>query len=573
MKKWRSRILHTLLFVFAMGLFAYGYSSAIKSRNSGYNEKLIDEWNVQLNEDLYQSVNLNDFKFPVVRKGDWVSLWRQLPADLPDNVTLRITMNHSATRVILDDEVIFDYGWDEYEAGKMLGSGIRLIGIPDGSAGETLKIVMFVTENNAFTDLSYPEIYEEGTGYMVYYGRRIIPFVVSVTLIVAGFCIALVTFVLYFKSYQMERLFSIGIFALCIGVWTLCNYNLDYLFTDNLIVKSYLEYISLYILPFPILMYFRQEVETRGKAWECFVLYALIIIEVQLLVVSAVSQVFRWAHLSDFFPVYIILLAVSVAFVCYLAIVDLRKGSGHKVLMSGFAIMILVALRDLAVYGAEIYGIGFFHQSEYRSFVSIGALIFVVAMFADFIMEIRRTLYKSAETKFLKKIAYEDVLTGLSSRRKCEDTFSELDKADSDYIIFQFDLNNLKSTNDDFGHEAGDDLLVRFSRILRETFNSGELIGRMGGDEFIVIVSDTEGYNPQDKLSMLNLLVYKDNVGKDVKVSASVGYCNSNELEDASAAEVYKEADRRMYLDKEEYYKQSGKERRRGGRRRSDRQE
>ena len=63
MKKWRSRILHMLLFAFAIGLFAVGYSSAIKSRNVGYNRKLIDGWNIQINDDIYQSVNLSDFKF------------------------------------------------------------------------------------------------------------------------------------------------------------------------------------------------------------------------------------------------------------------------------------------------------------------------------------------------------------------------------------------------------------------------------------------------------------------------------------------------------------------------------
>ncbi|MBO4679766.1 MAG: GGDEF domain-containing protein [Lachnospiraceae bacterium] len=572
MKKWRSRILHMLLFVFAMALFVYAYSNTITSRNAGYNRQLIDGWNIQINDDLYQSVDLTDFKFPVTHKGDWVSLWGQLPDDLPDNVVMRINMVHCATRVVLNDEILYDYGWEDYEDGKMLGFGTRFISIPDGSAGGRLRIIMFVTENNAFSTLSYPEIYEESTGYMVYYGKYMIPFVVSITLIVAGLCISLVTFVLYFRSYYMERLFSIGIFALCIGCWTLCNYNLDYIFTDSLTVKTYIEYSALYLLPFPILMYFRQEVEKRDKAWECFFLYALIIIEVQLLVVAGASQLFRWAHLSDFVPVYLIFLVVSVVFVVHLAVADLRHGNTHKVLMIGFAAMIAVAFRDLVVFLADRYRVNNLRSSEYRSYVSVGALIFVVALLVDFIMEMRRMLYKSAETKFLEKIAYEDVLTGLSTRRKCEETFEEIDKRNLEYIIYQFDLNNLKNTNDDFGHEAGDDLIIRFANILRETFNEGETIGRMGGDEFIVIVTDAYGYNPQEKLDTMNRLMDEDNVDKEVQVSASAGYCHSSELNNAKALDVYKEADKRMYHQKDEYYKQTGKERRRNGRRRSDRQ-
>lgn len=563
MKKWRSRILHLLLFVFAIGLFTVGYLATIKSKNAGYNRKLMDGWNIQINDDLYESVNLSEFKFPVTHRGDWVSFWGQLPDDLPDNVTMRINMVHSATRVVLNDTILFDYGWEDYEKGEMLGFGTRFISIPDGSAGGRLKIIMFVTENNAFNSISYPEIYEESTGYMVYYGKYMVPFVVAITLIVVGLCIALVTFVLYFKSYYMERLFSIGIFALCIGCWTLCNYNLDYIFTDDLIVKTYVEYLSLYLLPFPILMYFRQEVEKRDKAWECFFLYTLIIVEVQLLLVAGASQLFKWAHLSDFLPVYLILLIVAVVFVCHLAVADLRHGSTHKVLMIGFGAMILVALRDLVVYIADRYRVNFPRNAEYRSYISVGALMFVVALLVDFILEMRRTLYKTAETKFLEKIAYEDVLTGLSTRRKCEEIFEAIDKKGFQYIIYQFDLNNLKNTNDDFGHESGDELIVRFANMLRKTFNGGETLGRMGGDEFIVIVTDAYGYNAEEKTKTLQAYIDEDNEGKDIKVSTSYGYCASTELKAPTALNVYKEADRRMYKNKEEYYRRTGKNRRR----------
>ena len=561
MKKWRSRILHMLLFVFAMTLFAAGYTAAIKSRDNEYNRKLIDGWNIQINKDIYEAVNLAEFKFPVTQKGDWVSFWGELPSDIPDNVTLRINMVHCATRVVLNDEIVYDYGWDDYEAGKMLGFGSRFISLPDGSQGGKIKIIMFVTENNAFSSLTIPELYSESTGYAVYYGKYMIPFVVAVTLTVAGLCISLVTFCLYFKSYHMEKLFCIGIFSLCIGFWTLCNYNLDYIFTDNLAVKTYIEYLALYLVPFPILMYFREDVEKRNKAWECFFLYALVIIEVQLFLVSVAAQIFNWAHLSDFLPVYIILLLVAVLFVCHLVLEDLRKEKSHKVLMLGFGVMILVALRDLVAYCADKLTAN--GLREYRSYVSVGALIFVVALLVDFIMEMRRKLYKTAETKFLEKIAYEDVLTGLSTRRKCEEVFEEIDKRKFEYIIFQFDLNNLKNTNDDFGHEAGDDMIVRFANMLRETFNEGETLGRMGGDEFIAIVTDSYGYNAEDKVDRLEQLIGEDNADKEVKVSVSLGYCRSSELKDPKALDVYKEADKRMYKDKEAYYKRTGKGRRR----------
>ena len=58
-------------------------------------------------------------------------------------------------------------------------------------------------------------------------------------------------------------------------------------------------------------------------------------------------------------------------------------------------------------------------------------------------------------------------------------------------------------------------------------------------------------------------MIERDNAEKEVKVSVSLGYCHSSELKDPKAMDVYKEADKRMYKDKEAYYKRTGKNRRR----------
>ena len=106
-------------------------------------------------------------------------------------------------------------------------------------------------------------------------------------------------------------------------------------------------------------------------------------------------------------------------------------------------------------------------------------------------------------------------------------------------------------------------MIVRFANMLRKTFNSGETLGRMGGDEFIVIVTDAYGYNAEEKTTALKTYIDEDNEGNDIKVSTSYGYCASTELKAPTALAVYKEADKRMYKNKEEYYKKTGKNRRR----------
>jgi len=391
----------------------------------------------------------------------------------------------------------------------------------------------------------------------------VVPLGVAVTLVVVGLCISAITFCLYFKSYSMEKLFCVGVFSICVGLWSLCNYNLNYIFTDNLKTKVYLEYFSLYLVLFPMLLYFREDVEARQKRWESLFYYALILVEVQLFVISAVCQFTNALHLPVFLRAFQTLMAVVACYVAYYIIMDIKNAKGHIVLSVGYGFMLIIAVRDLVAFNVSKYTAARGNESNYRSYIAAGALVLVTCMLVDFVNEMRKRMYKTAETQFLEKIAYVDVLTDLYTRRKCEEVFDAIDKRHYEYALIQFDLNNLKSTNDDFGHEAGDELIKRFADIMRRTFTDGETLGRMGGDEFVVMIVDAYDYDIDEKLKLLEENIALDNEDhEDVKVSISAGYARSVEFENPEARLVYAEADKRMYKQKEAYYKNRGYKRR-----------
>ncbi|MBR6003093.1 MAG: GGDEF domain-containing protein, partial [Lachnospiraceae bacterium] len=250
-------------------------------------------------------------------------------------------------------------------------------------------------------------------------------------------------------------------------------------------------------------------------------------------------------------------------FICYLVLIDLFRNKNHRILAIGVAVLVAIGYRDIIVFDLNKYYGKYGTSTDFQSYSAAGALIFVTVMLVDFILEMREAMFKVAETKFLEKIAYEDVLTNLSTRRRCEEVFDEIDKRSFEYAIIQFDLNNLKTTNDEFGHEMGDALITRFADVLRTVFCEGEVLGRMGGDEFIVMIKDAYGYDVDDKLKQFDEEIDKCNdENADVKVSASYGYCRSSELSKPKARNVYMEADKRMYSAKEKYYKKMGYKRR-----------
>jgi diguanylate cyclase (GGDEF)-like protein len=95
-----------------------------------------------------------------------------------------------------------------------------------------------------------------------------------------------------------------------------------------------------------------------------------------------------------------------------------------------------------------------------------------------------------AAARSLEELATRDYLTGVYNRRAAEERLaSDVERARRGggmLSLALFDLDGLKSINDEYGHRAGDDCLVHFARVLERNLQAGDWISRWGGDEFVV---------------------------------------------------------------------------------------
>jgi diguanylate cyclase (GGDEF)-like protein len=111
------------------------------------------------------------------------------------------------------------------------------------------------------------------------------------------------------------------------------------------------------------------------------------------------------------------------------------------------------------------------------------------------------------------------------------------------------DLDHFKEVNDRFGHARGDDLLVQITRRLQSTQRPSDAIGRIGGDEFLVLYTDTpEGGLPSVRERLLAAFGSPFDIdGTSLTITASVGAVPVRPTTSANLDDLFQHADRLMY--------------------------
>lgn len=158
----------------------------------------------------------------------------------------------------------------------------------------------------------------------------------------------------------------------------------------------------------------------------------------------------------------------------------------------------------------------------------------------------------------LDAMAKSDELTGLYNRRGFLDyAVAEIEKPENKgkkALICYADMDNLKYVNDKFGHDEGDFSLREIAQILRDAFRDNDIIGRMGGDEFIVFaLTQISDYEKQIK-DRIQMITKKHNeaAGKPYPIAMSTGICEFSCDAGVDIHEIIDKADEKLYKEKAE---------------------
>lgn len=151
--------------------------------------------------------------------------------------------------------------------------------------------------------------------------------------------------------------------------------------------------------------------------------------------------------------------------------------------------------------------------------------------------------------KQLEYLSYHDALTDLYNRSYYEQELKRLHVERSLPIsIIMADINDLKLTNDTFGHVEGDRIIKHFADILKKSTRAEDIVARIGGDEFVVLLPQTNEAEVEMIVKRIRQFVEKEISGK-IKLSAAIGYMTTNEVME-SVEEIFMVAEEAMYQQK-----------------------
>lgn len=151
----------------------------------------------------------------------------------------------------------------------------------------------------------------------------------------------------------------------------------------------------------------------------------------------------------------------------------------------------------------------------------------------------------------LRYLSLHDRLTGLYNRTYFEEEIKRIENGRfSPTGLLVCDVDGLKLVNDTLGHDAGDRLLIAVSRVIEKCFRAGDVVARVGGDEFAIIMVRSPELIVEAASQRVRKAVDNYNINNpDIPLSLSIGFAVRNEPS-LSMNEVFQEADNNMYREK-----------------------
>lgn len=482
-----------------------------------------------------------------------ITLPVDIHTDVSQSVRIKTTLNETFDHVqwlrlrsslqnmslYLDGQLIYSIKLPDREPAF---SAWHFVALPANASGKTLEIET-VSEFSAMSGKFNPIAY--GTR-----GDLILDLISlhapSLILILLIFTAGLIMFLmpLLLKDYKKKETVYLGLFAITIALWFFAESKMVQFFTGSTLFLGSTAYLLIALFPLPLLLYVSEAVVKHTKKYYQIlaILFACNLGLIAGLQYSGLVPFFISLRLTHLLIATAILMAVVTLFY------EINRYHNKAAIHFVKAAALLFVFAGIEML--NFYLNNFTFTSDYTK---IGLLLFIFIQSMDSISQMITFVKKSYVAEMYEQLAFVDQLTGGGNRmafeRQIEQLFIQPDQHMGTRLII-FDLNQLKSINDTWGHTSGDEAIQICFACIENAFSDTGKCYRIGGDEFAALLPDGTQTLFENHLERLNQFLKTASIQLPYDLGVAVGsVCFDPYLDDNIKVFMHR-ADMKMYENK-----------------------
>lgn len=479
-----------------------------------------------------------------------LTVYNQVPK-IGDGEWMVLRNAYQTVRVAVDGETVFQYeGGFVGSRRPITGSFLCMVPLKAEYSGKTISVEL-TSPDRAALQVASP--IRMGTAAEIRFtvfqsNRGVLLFSVAMVILM------LISFGIYLFSRRYENrrdyqnFLFLGIFILLAMIWVLTDSTLGFLLSVNPAFIFLVSMVCFQLLPVPFL-----PVVWQNCGWDSRTLRLLQRLFWANCAAQGLLYFFDVFSYPRMLPVTHILLVLTIFYLLWRLVKDVKEkaSASAKNLLGIVGIFSVFGLASLFIFSLGM-------RKDNSKLFRWGLLIFVVLLLGETWSKLIRLVQERIQMEVYKKMAYQDVLTGLGNRTAFEERIEELEEslaAGSLVSLAMLDLNGLKQVNDTGRHRAGDQLLRDIAGCLRRAFEGMGECYRIGGDEFAVLFPGTEMTNDTCRTMVHRELArFHEETGRELSIS---GGCVSSRVEEKGKFRIsgmMEQADALMYEEKRMFH-------------------
>ena len=484
-----------------------------------------------------------------------LSLYYQLP-EMNADISLVYRSKDVYTRVLVGEDVIYETEvYDSKYYNKSPGNLWNVLTVNSKYSGACLELqIIMVYDTDALT-VDSMLLGDKADIILGLFADNMYGIVVSLLMILLGVGLIVVDLLpSYGRAKKNHSILWIGLFALITGGWSLLETNVIQFCVKDMRILQLINNMFMVVDSMPLLLYLNSEY----KVFENRILRILAYINTGYILLCVFIQLEGTWDLHHML-LGGILIMVAIDIVTYIWVTKMLiklKKENKPIFQCAMQITGLCSLWFFTVF--ETVRSLNVDRMDRSGLIRVGMLIMCLCFAISSQVETYKIVEQGLKYDLVTKLAYSDGLTGLGNRTAYLEQLDEYVNPESNIKslgIIYLDVNNLKTVNDNQGHEMGDNLIQIASHIISDSFGHYGKAYRIGGDEFCVFIT---GINIEEKykkgLLVFNELITEANLAKwyPYPIQIAHGFSICQEFTRDKIDEAIAIADSEMYHNKQE---------------------